>query len=527
MTVNPLAVCQFLDRKLANSDKAKRFTDGALDRKLAKLRPKLKLRKPLYRHQKIALLLCLKHPGYYVVLDPGLGKSRVVLEAFDHRRRKKRSRKLLVLVPGRSNVGGWAEQVSTWKPHLRFLALDEELTTEERRDALLSSRYDIACITYVGWMRLVTTPRKVKGKSRWVVEHKKAVKLERLFDEVCADESNEIENPDGLPFKCVRRLQRWCYARVPMTGTPFNKDPSVLWAQFYAADKGATLGPTLGLFRAAFFNERDNVFSGGTDYAFDERMWPDLHRAMKHRSIRFRDEECLDLPKKVGGLHKPLVRKVRFPRETMSYYRKLVEELRAARGNYKLLDNTYTRLRMLEAGYLPVRDDDGNRHDIVFDANPKLDDLVALLKQVPHDKKVIVACHYKKTGELIAQRLKQARIKYARLYGATRKPNAVVAKFKTGDVSKLRVLVASSAGAKGHNLQYACHHMVFYESPDDLRTRVQFERRIYRAGQEHTCFYWDMHVVGGICTRILAALREGKCLFDLVVDGRSDLLAAV
>lgn len=525
--ISAKAIRQFLARKRANSDKAKRFTDRALDAMLARLDPPPRFRLPPFRHQKIAFLLGLKYGSYVFLLDMGLGKSKVALDLYNYRRRLPQHERprMLVLVPGVANIEGWAEEAATHSPKRRYLALDETLDTEARRAALLRADYDIACITYQGWAQLVSTPkvrrqRGKRSKSHWVLDKKKAKALGGLFSDVVCDESDAIQNPTGLFFRMVRRLSRQVDRVLCMTGTPFNKSPESLWAQFYVVDRGYSLGEHIGLFRQTFFLEEENYWSGLT-WEFDERMEEELHRALRHRSLRFSEDECLDLPPRHGGLKKPVILSAPMPPENQAHYDRMVKELKDAHasGNRKMLENVYTRLRMLCAGYLPTRDDKGQREDILLPLNPKLDLMVEVLRQIPADRKVIVFCVYRTTGNIICDRLTQVGIPHARLYGGTRDKRGVIRRFKTEPVEQCRVLVASRSGCKGHNLQVADWE-IFYETPDDVIGRTQAEKRIRRPGQTRRTHYVDLHIRDSIDGRILASLQAGQRLFDRIVEGK-------
>ena len=522
--INPAAVRAFLDRPRANSDKAKRFTDAALDRMLARLNPPPRFVFPPYWHQKIAFLLGLKYGSYLFLLDMGLGKTKVVLDLFRYRRRLKQSRRLLVLVPNTANIGGWEEEARVHTPHLTFLGLDERYVGDARREAILRTDANIVAVTYHGWAQLVTSPKRVERhgeeRNKWAIDKKKARDLERRFDEVVFDESNTIQNSRSLYFRMAKRFIKVARFRSCLTGTPFNKDPIALWGQFYVVDQGATLGVHLGLFRQAFFIEKKAYWGGGFKYEFDPRMEEDLYAMLRHRSVRFSEEECLDLPPKIGGLERPVIRSVVMPRETWDHYQGLVEELKATRGNYSLMESAYMRLRMLCSGYLPMKDEDGNRTDVPLPQNPKLDALVALLREIPSDKKVIVFHWYRATGALIAARFVKEKISHVRLFGGTSNKSEAIARFKTDP--KCRILLASSAGARGHNLQVA-HHMAIFESPDSLDARKQLEKRIRRPGQEHPTHYYDLQVKSSIDQQILASLQAGRRLFDALVDGTEDL----
>jgi len=95
---------------------------------------------------------------------------------------------------------------------------------------------------------------------------------------------------------------------------------------------------------------------------------------------------------------------------------------------------------------------------------------------------------------------------------------ATVKAFKEEESCK--VFVSSKSGAFGLNLQEACHHMAFYETPDDPLTRNQAEIRIRRPGQTKTTYYYDLIIEGSVDQRIIRSLQQGKKLFDSLVEGK-------
>ena len=141
-------------------------------------------------------------------------------------------------------------------------------------------------------------------------------------------------------------MSQSCSVKYDLTGTPFGRNPMDLWTQFYAIDRGATLGKTLGIFRECFFTTKINYW-GGYEYTFDSKMEKKLYQVLKNRSLYYKDTECQDLPEQVFT---DVV--VSFPVDTHQYYKKVVEELIASKGNYQLMQNAFMRMRQIASGYM-------------------------------------------------------------------------------------------------------------------------------------------------------------------------------
>jgi len=379
---------------------------------------------------------------------------------------------------------------------------------------------EIVCITYQGWLALTHKRRKKPRKNR-----KKQKGLERddtqhdllasWFDMVAWDEADFLQGHRSLSFRSARRLHRLVPYRYALSGTPMDKDPLALWAQFYALDGGETLGRTLGLFREAFFIEKEGYWAN--TWEFDANNKKAFNRRLRNRALRYRDKECLDLPPIVGGLLSDnfMIRKAQWPDTSWRYYEELKEELWEARGNPELLEDTYLRMRQVAAGFLKLKDDDGLERVVRFDENPKLDVLIQLLAELPKKRKVLIYTEHKIAGQIVLERLNSEGIGATRIFSGTPDKKSVMRRFKTDP--SIRCLVGSKAVVYGLNLQVA-NYGIMYQSSDSTRAREQFERRMLRQGQTRHVYIYDV-CLPGVELRILKSLREGRNL-------REDLLHA-
>jgi SNF2 family DNA or RNA helicase len=537
--VSKKAVHDFLyGRRLRDSDKVKRFTRRALLRKARALGLSKRLWRLVKRcrtHQLASFLLGAGYPEYLFLLDMGLGKTYLDLLLFAYWRHKGLCKKAIVLVPNTTNVGGWLDEVAKHTPHLKAVGLDGDRA--DRLEAM-DADADLVIMTYMGFLSLVCPKKKdcaecnATGKVPGKRKHKKCRKCKgrgwvhlklrvdpklfrqymRGFDMAILDEVTAAANPRSVTHRACLKLTRQCKAKYGLTGTPFGRDPQTLWGMFYLFDEGETLGQTLGLFRNALFTASKNFWSGGYEYTFDKRKTRLLRAMLRHRSIRYSEAECQDLPRLV-----PTVMPVRLPSETRVYYEKLIQAIQEAKGNRTLIENTFIRMRQLASGYLTVKDDQG-RMDVRFAKNPKLEAIVDNVLSMPPGRKAIIFHEYKVSGELVCEGLKRAKVKYKWLHGGMgRRGREAVEAFLRQ--KKYQVLVSSSAGAYGGNWQ-AANYVHFYESPTNPMLRRQEEKRAHRDGQTRTVFQYDYPVLGTVEVKILEYLREGKDLFEALIEGK-------
>jgi len=515
VVISRAAVSEFLSRPLRDSDKAKRFSRCALERKVAKLDPTPEFEVEPWDHQLATFLLMAKYPGYMLLHDMGLGKSACILNSLRWRKAADQLDRVLILVPNTSNVQTFGDEAAIHAPELGRALLDDQADTQDRLRYVEDEHAHVTVMTYAGLLHLVCDKDTSGTRNKLKASKKKLRALGDKFGAIVADESSFIGNHQSLTFQTLRKLRGMVDFRYGLSGTPFGGDPSALWSQFYFVDGGDTLGPTLGLFRSAFFHEVCNEFSGWYDYEFDDSMMSELYRMLRHGSIRYADHECQDLPKMIK-----CVRRTRLGEEVMAYYEKILSDFRGARGNYQVMQNEFIRLRQLASGYVGLKDDEENKIEIDFGHNPKLDALVSDLSALPSGCQAVVFNEFTYSGDTVEKRLAAEGIGCGRIYGGARDKGKILKDFQ---LNKFPVLVLQSqSGAFGLNLQNA-NYVHFYELPVDPKTRRQAIKRCYRAGQTKRVYVYDYVTSGGLDGKILASLEAGKDLFNSIVDGEGTL----
>jgi SNF2 family DNA or RNA helicase len=385
---------------------------------------------------------------------------------------------------------------------------------------MIETPADIYLLNYDGLMVYMTRFKEGKaGKS----QRQPAAKLVRdfcaRFKSVIYDEIHELGTHNALTFRLARFVSKQTPLRLGLSGTPMGRDPVKLWSEFYVVDLGETLGDTLGMFRAAFYDAKEN-FWGGTDYTFRRDMRRTLNRMIQHRSIRYEESEMNDLP----PLSRNVIR-VSFPEEPRAYYERVLEELRASRGGLQERTNAYVRMRQCCSGFLTLRGEDDEKAEIRFYTNPKLEALETHIKSLPENEKILVFHEYVFTGTLICEMLDKIKVGWARVGGKAKNPIQQQKKFYTNPKCRVFVINNSSGGAKGINPQKVCRRALFFESPSDPSRRRQAEKRVYRTGQEHHTFITDIIVAKSIDEQIQFALRSGQDVFNAVIEGREDVFS--
>jgi SNF2 family DNA or RNA helicase len=326
--------------------------------------------------------------------------------------------------------------------------------------------------------------------------------------------THNCKNVNSMTYRMCRAISKEVPWAFGLTGTPFGKQLEDLWAQFFLIDHGETLGPTLGLFRSAFFAETTNYW-GGWEYKFKKTMMPVLEKVIKHRSIRFKIEECHDMPKK------SMVKKFISPtQDVATYYNKIVESmnnLSFGKIKFRELESQAMRLRQLASGFMTLRGDDDSKAQVKFPNNPKLDMLEEIIEGMPEDSKVIIFHDFRYTNGLISERLKKMKFPHARVWGGGKNNLAEIRKFKK-DPKCRGLVINTQSGSSSQNLQVA-NYVVYFEQPRSSIDRQQSERRAWRPGQLKHVFFFDLLMKGTVDEKQYDSNVEGRNLLKALLDG--------
>lgn len=517
----PGAVRQFLNQPRDSWVWIKSATEGEVAELLASLRSELWVPDKAKLHQRACFYLgaLLHEYGYFN--DMGTGKSLIVLMLLVLWHRRHSAGRSFILVPNEEVALSWANQFKVWRPP----GLQPVLLTQNSSDAKWGRLDDApdnctVVVPYPGLIAMVSelVPSKKPGKRKMEPQDRL---LRRLLGPhgthtVVYDESTKLANPRSVTYAVGRYLSANAQNRYALAGRPFGRDPFALWGQCQLVDHGASLGRTQGIFREAFFDKKKNFWGGpySFDYKFREKMEPELTRLLGHRSIRYAASECIDLPE-----ISHVVREVEFPAELDDYYRLAFAKLAAARGNYRQMKNAFLRLRQISSGFLGAVDDEsGDRVEIMFKDNPKLDALLGLLEEVPRDSKAVIFYEFTPSGRRIEETLRGNGYKPVWIWGGAENRPSLLHKFLT-DPRAHPLVINHKIGAYGlDGLQGVANYVFYYESPVPAVDRDQSEHRVWRQGQARKCFIYDVIVRDTMDRRILDYHASGNDLFKALVD---------
>jgi SNF2 family DNA or RNA helicase len=348
------------------------------------------------------------------------------------------------------------------------------------------------------------------------------------------DESSKIKTRTSRTYRSLKKLRMLCERCIIMTGSPSPNGLSDLWAQFHVLDAGMTLQPNFVDFRHDTCREvqlRGITWKDKRGQTHNATKWMDkpgmamqIHRMLEQRVIRFRTQDCIDLPPK-----RFITREIAMNAEQIAMYEAMENMLFAEVGDEgetvtaKVAAVKMMKLREITGGF--VRTDGGV--DKPLGISPKMLELDDLLEQSiadklgdsgPPNKALIWAQYQWECHELVKR--------YSKTYGArglfggisSAAKNESLRRFKSD--ASCRLLVCHPASV-GHGLNLTDANFIFYYSlSHNFDEFYQSHGRTARPGQKKIMTYYFLVCYGTIDEELIDAIRSKKNLSDIITDGR-------
>lgn len=422
---------------------------------------------PLPFQQKAISLVCEK-PGSALLLDPGMGKTAIVLGAHCVLQHHQMIKATLVVVPLRPMYLTWPNEIKKWD-QFKHLKVSIIHGTELQRLAAIAEPADVYLINpeNIAWLVKVlqgslagfgTTPGML-----------------------AVDESTRFKNGQSLRFKALKTILPLFPRRTILTGTPAPQGIEDLFAQMNIVDDGKRLGKFITHFRRLFMFSTPLRIGGGR--TIDEwHVRPGAAQmvaaAIADVSLRLQAEDYLTMPAISYN-----VIPVELPKSVRKVYKSMADDLVAAVGDQKLTAVTAAaatmKLRQITNGWAYNAEGSVQVHTAKVEA---LADLVEEQQGTP----LLVAVAFLHEVDAIRAALKDVLpkgtpIPYLGGGVARRIADDIVEEWNEG---KLPVLLAHPTSvAHGLNLQAGGHAVCWFGLTWNLEEHIQFNARVYRQGQ--------------------------------------------
>ncbi len=431
-----------------------------------------------YQKKAVAWLISRGAAGLF--LDPGLGKTSIVLAALKLLQREKLARSALVIAPLRVVFSVWPAEVKKWKDfeHLRV-----EILHGSDRNAALARPADLYVINPEGL--------------DWYAS--KIASGAKLPDVLVVDESTKFKHTRTLRFKTVRPLLSKFRRRYILTGTPTPNGMMDLFGQLYLVDQGAALGRFITQYRNEFFIQAGY---GGYKWVPQKGAVEKIYKRIAPVVLRLDEKDYLELPPKIVT---DVV--VDLPAKARELYEKLETELvlRLQEGRVTVANAAVltAKTRQVASGAIYLDGVGSDRGKVTEIHDAKIDALLDLLEELSGQPTLVVYEFIHERERLLAKLPKGT--PYIGGGVSAKRGREIEESFTRGEIP---VLLAHPASA-GHGLNLQAGRAVIFFSPTwDLELYDQTIRRVWRQGQKHPVFVYRIIARNTVDRVVVAALAR-------------------
>lgn len=469
------------------------------------------------KHQNIALRFAYTVGSFGLLLEPGMGKTKVILDyialmGFN---------KVLVICP-KALLFVWEDEVKDHRPDKTIYCLKSTDWEKEKNEALAA---DILVVNYA-----------------------KAVILEEQLNVVAWQfitvDEGLIKDPTTQRTKSITNLGYKTEHKAIMSGTLVNNTPLDVFAPVRFLEPSLTGGSF-----AKFKDEYCIMAKGGKSEAGNDMKFVVGYR--KPKEIKEILHSCSIVMTKAEWLKDLPAKNYRTIIVQMhDEQRRIFEELQSnyvteVNGVYVEIDNPLValcKLMQVSNGFLYLNDNDAEemewlngvekkekkkkkskaRDVFYFEHQPKLNKLVDLLKGELSNRRVILWYNYYGEKVLIEQRLTDEKISFITIAGGEKDTGGKVRQFNTDN--GVQVLLCQSKAVNygvtvlGYDLDSDDIQIlpgvdtnvfteIFYSQSFSLETYLQQCDRIHRIGQKHSCDYIHLISNSTVEYQIVEALK--------------------
>lgn len=408
---------------------------------------------PLWEHQRQTLTFALNSPVVLDTSDPGTGKTRAHLEAFQQRWQAGSSAKCLILAPKSLLRTAWFQDASKFTPELRCsiaYATNREKAFDEPADVYITN------LDAVKWL--------VKQSKTWLDRHFPANST------LIVDEITAFKHRTSQRTKAAMKLSQHFTYRVGLTGTPNPRSVTELWAQLFVLDHGAHLGKNFFQFRSA--TQTPNNRGAFTQWEDKPGIELAVAQIIADVSVRHEFEKCLSIPP-----NHTYTRSFSPNDALFTAYEEMRDTclLELEKGTIKAVNAAVLQSKLLQILSGASYGDDGyhlidtERYELIAD----------LIEEVQHS---VTFFNWRHQKDLISKHLTERDISHAVLDGSIpiKQRETIVRDYQSGELQT--VLLHPQTGAHGLTLTRGTR--TIWSSPLFMADMlIQGKHRIYRGGQ--------------------------------------------
>jgi len=442
-------------------------------------------------YQQNAIKFVIENACAGLFLDPGLGKTSIMLASLMLLKKQKLARRMLVVAPLRVMYQTWPAEVKKWDQfkHLKVGILHGPTKSSVLNDESVDVH--------------VINPEGVRGWLSHTVDDPS-----QYWDILCVDESTKFKHTNTAQFRALRPMLDKFNRRYILTGSPAPNGLMDLFGQVFILDQGATLGHFITHYRAAYFDQGYNGFGWMPRPGAEER----IYRKLSPMVLRLAQEDYLKLPPLVGacGYGEPLVRMVELPQDARRVYDKMetfmiteLEDDKVTAANAAAVTN---KCRQIANGGLygsharKDMNDERGIYDVHEEKINAVEEIIEELQGVP----AFVAYDTEHDRDRLLRRFPNAP-----WIGGGVSPERFEQIERLWNAGRIPVLLAQPQSvAHGLNLQDTKAAIIWHSLTWDLEVYEQFIKRVWRQGQKERVFVHHVIAKDTVDEVVLKALQK-------------------
>lgn len=457
------------------------------------------MKPPLYKHQEKALAKALKlNSSTALLMEPGTGKTRVVIEFCEVKAKKEGLRKVLVVAP-LGVLSTWEDEIETWLTLPRSVIRLTGSVKERKAKLKELSRKKPDRLTFI------------------LVNYEVIIKLKEELKAwgpqcIVADEMHYIKHHTAGRSKVLHYLGPYARWRFGLTGTPITNSPLDVFSQYKFLD------PKIFGTRWTAFKYTYAVWGGFG--GFKLLRYKNLNKLQKKvHSIAFQcGKEELDLPDRTDQIIRvyPSPKTVRIYKQMAEEFIAEIEEMGTV-ATASIILTKMLRLSQITGGF--VKDENGQEIAIGREKLDVLRDL--LISYVVEGEKVVIFARFRWELAQIKKLCNELGIK------------SVVFGRKGGDEAKkqfkedpsIKVFISQIAsGGIGINELVAAHIGIFYSLDYSSDHLTQAKDRLHRPGQKQNVLYIYLLMDRTLDMQIYRRLQSHQNLADIIVKDYKEVV---
>ena len=421
-----------------------------------------------HRYQNRCVSLGMDKPHFAFFLDPGLGKTTIILQILKMLLLSGDVKAMLVVAPLRPCYMVWPKEVKKWA---NFCHLSVGILHGNNKVKVLGEKHDIYVINPEGLPWLIT---QLKG-------HKKK---DWPFNMLTVDESTKFKNLTSGRTKNIKKMLAGFDRRYILTGTPTPNGLLNIQSQIMICDGGKALGTTKTGYHEKYFRPVGKPewrqFELQSKKSADE-----IYECIAHLCVRLSaDKNLKGLPKKIDNLIE-----IDLPPKARKIYKQLEKELFTELENGEAitaLSASAKRIKCVQLANGCVYEDIDPTEDVapkdrkVFKIHEaKLDALQDLCEELD-GKPILIAYWFKHDLDALKKRFGSK----LKVLGSNMAECVQIE--KDWNAGKIEMLAAQpSSAALGLNLQDCGSDIFWYSMIDDWEAYDQYIKRILRQGNKN------------------------------------------